>query len=578
MGDGKKIFNLAGRTIGLRSLRFYVIYRKFVTVSLKNTENMCVHTTNIRKLGVVLAVLVLAGLVLADAGAAHDALTWTEWSAANSLPDTAGNYYLTNNVTFSSTWHPKDGTNLCLDGHTVTKTGRGSVIFLDSGVSFGLYDCGTAGTITGGNVVDENDGGGICVNGGIFTMAGGIISGNSANNAGGGVYVNDGTFTMTGGSITNNTSNAYGGGVFIEDNSTFTMSGSADISGNKANAYGGGVHTQGYYELKSGTVSGNSAANDGGGVYAENGTFIVSGGKITANNANRGGGVYVTGGIFTMTGGSINSNTNPGGNEVHITEAARYSIPESVESAAYIGIHDGWTQLNLKSDIDWLFQHGGKGYLNADFDGTYLQYAGYTTYLDLNGHILTGNNYDATLRVDGVLNLYDSVGTGYITADIPRSEKDGGGVKVKDGGVFNFYTGTIKDCSINGDGAGVYDNGTFTMHDGAVISNCDCDGGNNSSTKVDYEEGGGVFVVGFRSFIMYGGLIENSSAKYGGGVYVDDTSTCIMYGGTISKCTANMHGGGVFVISDPEVGYGYYYMYGGTVTDCKPDAVYTGKE
>ena len=85
MGDGKKIFNLAGRTIGLRSLRFYLIYRKFVPVSLKNTEKMCMHKTNIRKLGAVLAVMVLAGLVLVGAGAAHDdhdALTWTEWTSA----------------------------------------------------------------------------------------------------------------------------------------------------------------------------------------------------------------------------------------------------------------------------------------------------------------------------------------------------------------------------------------------------------------------------------------------------------------------------------------------------------------
>ena len=162
--------------------------------------------TNFRKAGVILAVMVLAGLVLVGAGAAHDdhdALTWTEWTSADSLPDTAGNYCLTGDVTLSSTWHPKDGTNLCLDGHTVTKTGSGSVIYIDAGVSFGLYDCGTASTVTGGNVVYENDGCGVFVeDNGIFTMNGGTVSGNTAPKYGGGVLLEHGAlFTMNDGTI-----------------------------------------------------------------------------------------------------------------------------------------------------------------------------------------------------------------------------------------------------------------------------------------------------------------------------------------------------------------------------------------
>jgi hypothetical protein len=109
---------------------------------------------------------------------------------------------------------------------------------------------------------------------------------------GGGVHVNGGIFTMNGGEISSNTvvsnssGRSYGGGVYI-DGGTFTMSG-GKISGNVASGY------YGY----------------GGGVYVYGGTFAMRGGEISGNVANErytsypsyGGGVYVTGGTFDKTG------------------------------------------------------------------------------------------------------------------------------------------------------------------------------------------------------------------------------------------------------------------------------------
>ncbi|MCL2092825.1 MAG: hypothetical protein FWH12_01400 [Treponema sp.] len=73
-----------------------------------------------------------------------------------------------------------------------------------------------------------------------FTMEGGEISGHlrpSAN--GGGVYVQGGTFTMRGGIIRNNT--ALGGGaVAVYGEGSFVMSGGT-ITGNRAHVQGGGV-------------------------------------------------------------------------------------------------------------------------------------------------------------------------------------------------------------------------------------------------------------------------------------------------------------------------------------------------
>jgi len=172
-------------------------------------------------------------------------------------------------------------------------------------------------------------GGGVYVSGGIFTMSGGVISGNIACSSaaayggyGGGVYVYQGIFTMYSGKITGNSS-PCGGGVYV--NGGFTMSG-GQISGNtssflRADCYGGGVYVRGDFTMSGGEISGNtclSSAPDynscGGGVYVYGG-FTMSGGQISdnscscLNNYSSGGGVYVTGETFTMSDGKIFGNT-----------------------------------------------------------------------------------------------------------------------------------------------------------------------------------------------------------------------------------------------------------------------------
>jgi len=152
-------------------------------------------------------------------------------------------------------------------------------------------------------------GGGVYVSGGIFTMNGGIISGNAADSSGGGVFVfGDGTFTMSNGTISGNTADGLGGGggggVSV-NGGTFTMNGGT-ISGNT----GGGVWVNGTFTMSDGTISGNTADSSGGGVYLENGTFAMSDGTISSNTADGlGGGVYVRSGTFTMSNGTISGNT-----------------------------------------------------------------------------------------------------------------------------------------------------------------------------------------------------------------------------------------------------------------------------
>jgi hypothetical protein len=166
------------------------------------------------------------------------------------------------------------------------------------------------------NTNTSSHGGGV-YNRGDFTMEEGTISGNtvSANDrdsCGGGIY-NYGIFTMKGGTISENTvsatgrknigySQAYyfyrgdGGGVYNwGDNTTFTLQGTAVVSGNTASGSGGGVfNNRGTFTIQDrASVLGNTATYEGGGVY-NNGndyddekTFIKTGGTIYGDDADQ---------------------------------------------------------------------------------------------------------------------------------------------------------------------------------------------------------------------------------------------------------------------------------------------------
>jgi hypothetical protein len=188
-------------------------------------------------------------------------------------------------------------------------------------------------TMTGGTVSGNkaNNGGGVHVTGGgAFTMTGGTISGNTASNDGGGASVDHGTFTMYGGNITGNTVTVYSAGGLALNAGTFTIYGGS-ISGNIARNNGGGVMLTGY-ELYSGyipaargrltmyggSISRNTSANGSGGgiVLQGNVEFTLYGGTISGNKANSGygGGIFFNDGDsrFTMEGGTVSGNMASG--------------------------------------------------------------------------------------------------------------------------------------------------------------------------------------------------------------------------------------------------------------------------
>jgi hypothetical protein len=213
------------------------------------------------------------------------------------------------------------------------------------------------------NYNEKGTGGGVCVVGGSFTMAGGMITGNSSiedlGNGGGGVYVSSGVFTMSGGMIDGNTGKPFGGGVQINSSGgkvdftggeirgntvpygrgggihvsggSLTMSGSALIGSNSVENGGGGgvaISNKGYFGMADGEIRGNFTKHGwiaGGGVilFDDNNnatpSFNMSGGKITGNESYEldaphgplpGAGVFFHNGTFSMSGSALITEDN----------------------------------------------------------------------------------------------------------------------------------------------------------------------------------------------------------------------------------------------------------------------------
>ncbi|MBQ7154351.1 MAG: InlB B-repeat-containing protein [Synergistaceae bacterium] len=101
-----------------------------------------------KTLSLMLILFMVAGIFpaqsFADEHTTHDNIS--DWTPKNALPDTAGSYYLTNDVTLSATWSAPSGTtNLCLNGHKISYSGGTSssenTIKIGANSTLNIYDC-----------------------------------------------------------------------------------------------------------------------------------------------------------------------------------------------------------------------------------------------------------------------------------------------------------------------------------------------------------------------------------------------------------------------------------------------------
>ena len=539
---------------------------------------------------------------------------------AGDLP--ADNYYLKGDVKVEHPIQIKGTVTICLNGHTIQSKAKDKPVFeVVSGGTLTLTDCGSAGKVTH---FSDGTGCGVEVNGGKFNLYGGSISGNTAakDSEGGGVRVCDGEFNMYGGSITRNNAKVsgnegkgggvrvgnydwkkgtfnlyggeisdneaeYGGGVYVYDG-TFTMTGSAKITGNTATSLGGGVcvdsNTSITFNMSGGEISGNNKASSGGGVYVGQGTFNMSGGKITGNTATKyGGGVHMVYGTFTVSGTAVikDNKKDTANNNVYLLDNKYITVSGHLDNGASIGVTTKnepaaggsliATGENLTAGDAAKFQSDLGGYavsVNANKNGLLLVKA--HTHFLCGGNSCTkvGHTQETSMVTfkpwDKTNELPTTAGNWYLTNNVTLT----GTWSPKDGTVLCLNGHSI---TANGSITAIYVNNAFTL--------CDCKGGKDAYGQITHTAGmtgSGVNVLSGGVFHMYGGSISGNTADNGGGVYMGG-GQFTMYGGSITKNTATKNGGGVYVNSGCKFDMnGNASVSGNTTTTGNGGGVYVG--
>ena len=429
---------------------------------------------------------------------------------------------------------------------------------LIGGGTFNMY----GGKITDNKLMEDRGlGGGVFVaNQGSFLMSGGEISGNHATE-GGGVFVgglyghhdlyafSGGTFTMSGGSITDNS--GTGGGVYVSSgsNTSFTVSGSAQITGNTgSNVYLGEYNGESNTINVKGTLDGTASI----GVSVETANQVVATG-ISAENAER----------FTSDNSKYSLQYDSTSQTLTLVGHDNHPICGDVNCKEHTTI--SWTAV---SDLTQITK-AGYYYLTQDVKIKEPWSPANEVTLCLNGHSITLVDRDNSSVIEvrsGNFTLCDCSGSkGKITHGYKpdsSTKRPGIGVSVYSG-TFTMYGGSITGniaSSSYGGGVFVGSNRTFTMNGGSITG--------NTVTG----SGGGVYMASGAEFTMNGGEITgNTSSSYGGGVYVYNGAEFTMTGGSITDNAAGAsnenksYGGGVYVQNDAIK----FTMTGGSITGNK---------
>ena len=539
--------------------------------------------------------------ICGDASCNKHGASLTDWVGVSELSDDMeeGYYYLTGPVTRTSTWYPKDGVVLCLNGYSISmdvkNSNNDSTICVNGGVTFTLCDCQNKGTVTHGmNGAARYTGSGVWVENGNgagkanFVLYSGSISGNEYDNAsikfGAGVHLGaNASFTMHGGSISGNKTAGYGGGVYVQAGTTsFTMTGGT-ITGNSAGHDGGGVYVKnGSFTMTGGTISGNTAGSgcNGGGVYADiNANVTLSGAPVITENKDADGTVnnvyldkdevYGEGGTFIGEGGlsstsSIGVTVDAG--RLPTTDGGYTTIAEAAE---------GYTI--TADDAKRLSADAGTGYSVRQKDNTLVLVKGElpqehpicgAAHKDINGH--TGACADVTWTAwDGVSDItYDANNTAYVYLR-DNAERDSA-LEIANG--YTLYL-CLSGHSLTKNKTG---KSVIKVGDNATLSLCDCSDAQSGklthgTTASGLKYTGHGVSLGYRStFNMYGGSITGNRADTGGGVSLASEYSYAkfnMYGGSITNnaATNGDGGGGVHNL------FGTFTMYGGSITGNSAD-------
>ena len=485
---------------------------------------------------------------------------------------------------------------------------------------------GTGTSFRGGIQVNDN--------GRLYLQNGGRIIDNRAANGGGVNIAGGGLFTMNGGEISGNTTNGSGGGVYVAAGGTFNMNNTSNISGNHSSVSGGGVFTAGLFNMSNGLISENTAGSvatgSGGGVAVSGyGSFTQSNGIIEYNAAgSRGGGVAVmtVTAQFTCVRGEIRGNgqsrtvtphtgadvsinvTHSGGGISSYVSGTGHQRPSG---AIVLGSASDSTAIPLITENS-AWNGGGIAVISAP--------------LTVYNAVIHGNTATAASGNGGGIMVRDSVAGSWrgprstviihnitVTGNTaPGSTSQGGGmyfdradVTMRTGQIGGGAPGEGNTASGAGGGISMWDT-EFIMHDGAISGNTVT---NTAPTHNAAGIGGGVHVGQLSFFTKNGGIIggftpaEANRAHSGAGMWIAGDwwatvtlndgalihgniasnraggvggwfgTTLVMNGGRISGNQAPT-GGGVYLFTDiaptDASRIPRFYMYGGIIGGNEP--------
>lgn len=504
-----------------------------------------------------------------------ETVTFDAWTSDNSLPTNAGSYYLTSDITLSSTWGVPKGTqsepaitNLCLNGHVIKLNSEalgGAVIYVGENAEFNLYDCNhdnkkhfftyhsnaawelndnaeqsakeSAIPLDNININTITDGSLISIEGGCIT------GGNHTNYSGGGIEEYKGSLTINGGNIVGNTTAYDAGGINLNACVNTVSINNCNIVGNYTTKNGGGLYSYDTnVNMTGGLIGYNIAAQSGGGVFIKNKNnlnsyYTMSGGTISGNTASsEGGGVYIdASGSFTMNGGTIADCTakiNGGGvknNGTLVMKGGTIQGCKALSSESKEGLGGAIYNYGEFTLSGGLIQNN-----TATRYGGGIHNCGPAKFTMTAGSIINnkaekgggGINSDGNLTISGGTILENEANT-----------ENGGGVRFNAAEKeFIMSGGTIKDNKSKGHGGGIYSNGaSLTVSGTASIT------GNEAGTNGNNAFGGGIYIAA-NSFTMTGGTItDNHASDNAGGVHIFSTANNPTIGGT-AQITGNTKG------------------------------------
>lgn len=342
-----------------------------------------------------------------------------------------------------------DGGSVIINSGSISHNTAG----VNGGAIYALNGASDSIVLHGGTICVNSatqHGGGIYIASGSVTMDNGTISSNEAQEGfGGGLYLGSGSMNVSGNNSAFIANHSYdqGGGIHLESG-TFTMTsgtiGGTTVEGNYTDSNnnqgkGGGLYVgNGIANISGGVISGNHSEDCGGGIYINGGVCTLSEGAIIGgepdhsndlyytNRSKFGGGIYSAGGVITLLGGKVQYNeaTNDGGGiysngfdgviNVQKQKGAKPDVSGNIEyntaqngggiyaNRGTVNFSDGYIQYNYASEA------GGGLYVNDNGDGDYGKLFLKGSAQLIRNHVPTGKK-GGGIYLDGVVIIGETV-------------------------------------------------------------------------------------------------------------------------------------------------------------------------